>query len=118
MATRTVQNEAWFVVAAATFTDTTTWHYGPTATDASVIGPLVFLALNGLNQGVSLKYQGSIDGTNWVDLGTTPPFSVAAGASRPDTLTDNWPLVRPAVQAQVVPSTGQVTFQFSWTEET
>ncbi len=62
------------------------------------------VAYNGFDQEVSLQLQGSIDDTNWLDIGV--PFVLASGLKDYDTVTDYFPLYRLTAICSTAPSSG------------
>ncbi len=61
---------------------------------------------NGLDQQVTLKLQGSVDDTNWIDIGNS--FNVAATTNDYDTVTDYFPCYRVQASCTTAPTTGNL----------
>lgn len=78
-------------------------------------GALLFFAQNSLNQSVALKYQGSFDGSTYVDLATAVTVSASTGTDI-QTLTDPWPYVRCVATCSVAPASGSLTVNWAWRE--
>ena len=62
------------------------------------------VAYNGFDQEVSLQLQGSIDNTNWLDVGV--PFVLASGVKDYDVVTDYFPTYRLTAICSTAPSSG------------
>src|SRR5688500_9157807 len=84
--------------------------------DNAVLGEVLFVAENTLNQSVSLQYQGSFDGTTWHNLGAAVTVAATTGKDV-QTLTDLWPTTRCVATCSVAPASGTLTVNFSWREE-
>lgn len=90
-------------------------HNAATPLTNATSGSLLFFAQNSCNQDVSLKYQGSFDGTNWVDLASAATVTATTGTDK-QTLTDPWPYVRCVATCSVAPASGSLTVNYSWRE--
>lgn len=78
-------------------------------------GRYLFAAENGLNQDVSLQYQGSLDGTNWHNLQSA--VAVTAGSKDHQSLDDPWKYVRCVATCAVAPASGGLTLHWAWRED-
>lgn len=67
---------------------------------------------NGLNQIVSMQCQGSRDGTNWINIGSS--WDVAAGANIYQSCDTYFPYMRAVATCAVAPSTGTLSM---WLEK-
>ena len=61
---------------------------------------------NNLNQNVSIQLQGSIDKTNWLDIGNA--FSITTLEKDYDTVTDYFPHYRITAKCSTAPITGEL----------
>ena len=61
---------------------------------------------NDLDEDVSIQLQGSLDGTNWIDIGNA--FTVSAGDKDYDTVTDYFPHYRVTAKCTTAPTTGDL----------
>lgn len=78
------------------------------------IGDLLFAAENGLNQTVSIQYQGSFDNEAWHDLQAA--VSVTTTEKAADTLGARWPYVRAVATCAVAPASGTLTLHYAYNE--
>ena len=62
---------------------------------------------NDLDKDVAIQLQGSVDGTNWMDVGN--PFTVATLIKDYDTVTDYFPFYRVTAKCTVAPTTGDLS---------
>ena len=62
---------------------------------------------NGLDQSVAIQLQGSVDETNWIDIGSV--FNVATVVNDYDTVTDYFPCYRVTAKCTVAPTTGDLS---------
>jgi len=61
---------------------------------------------NGLDQSVAIQLQGSLDNTNWIDIGNA--FNIAAGVKDYATVTDYFPCYRVTAKCATAPTTGDL----------
>lgn len=61
---------------------------------------------NGLDKNVDIQLQGSIDQTNWLDIGNA--FAVNAGENDYDTVTDYFPCYRVTAKCATNPTSGDL----------
>jgi hypothetical protein len=61
---------------------------------------------NDLDKSVDIQLQGSIDETNWIDIGNA--FAVAASTKDYDTVTDYFPHYRVTAKCATAPTTGDL----------
>ena len=64
------------------------------------------VAYNSLDLSVDIQLQGSIDETNWIDVGNA--FSIASGGKDYDTVTDYFPFYQVTAKCASNPSTGDL----------
>lgn len=83
--------------------------------DNAISGSLLFAAENTLNQAVTVKFQGSFDGTTWHDLPGSASVSATTGVDE-WFLSDPWPKVRAVATAGVQPASGSLTVWYAWRE--
>ena len=62
---------------------------------------------NETDQTVTLKYQGSVDDTSWIDIGSD--IVIAAGVKDYETVTDFFPEYRLLAQCASAPTTGSLS---------
>ncbi len=90
------------VFVAKAITDTAT--HNSTVSDTGEFSAENTVVYNGLDQSVSVQLQGSIDSTNWLDIGI--PFVVASGVKDYDAVTDYFPCYRTTAKCTIAPSSG------------
>lgn len=61
---------------------------------------------NDLDEDVVIQLQGSLDETNWIDIGN--PFTVTTLTKDYDTVTDYFPCYRVTAKCTVAPTTGDL----------
>jgi hypothetical protein len=61
---------------------------------------------NGLDKSVDIQLQGSLDETNWLDIGN--PFTVASGVKDYDTVTDYFCCYRVTAKCATSPTSGDL----------
>jgi len=66
---------------------------------------------NTLDQDVTIQVQGSLDGSDWYDIGSS--FSVTAGNKDYQTFTEAWIYVRITVQCGSSPTSGSLTVKMA-----
>lgn len=82
--------------------------------DNPLHGTMLLVAQNGLNQSVSLQYEGSVDdGTTWHSLGSAQTVTASTGKNV-QTLTDIWPKLRVVSTCSVAPASGSLTVFWIW----
>lgn len=61
---------------------------------------------NDLDETVAIQLQGSLDETNWIDIGD--PFNVATNVKDYATVTDYFPFYRVTAKCTIAPTTGNL----------
>lgn len=61
---------------------------------------------NDLDEDVAIQLQGSLDETNWIDIGA--PFTVTTVTKDYDTVTDYFPCYRVTAKCVTAPTTGDL----------
>lgn len=98
----------------------TTAHNSDPVNDIGVLGSGLCAAENGLNQDVSVQYQGSFDQTTWHNIGSASTVIAKSGSVlgvAADTFSDPWPYFRAVATCSVAPASGSLTIWYSWVED-
>jgi hypothetical protein len=77
-----------------------------TVADTGEFNAETIVVYNDLDQDVAIQLQGSLDATNWIDIGN--PFTVTAGTKDYDTVTDYFPCYRVTAKCATAPTTGDL----------
>ena len=92
------------VFAAEAIRDTNTHNSG--VADTGEFQAETIVVYNGLNQTVTCQLQGSLDETNWIDIGSS--FNLATTVKDYETVTDYFPCYRVTATCSVSPTTGSL----------
>lgn len=79
-------------------------------------GTNLFAVVNTLNQAVTVQFQGSVDGSTWVNIGESESVAASTG-TKAKRLTDPWPQVRAQATCSVAPTSGTLVVFRAWEGE-
>jgi len=77
-----------------------------TVADTGEFNAETIVVYNNLDKNVDIQLQGSLDGTNWLDIGNT--FTVNTTVKDYDTVTDYFPCYRVTAKCATAPTTGDL----------